>query len=168
MKRAKFLFFIFFLCCCATLAAQKKAPLEAYIFLNTECPISQAAVPAINSLVTKYNDLRFVSVFTGWDTKDQVEVFVKKYRLLSTIKHDKKHMLVDGWSVTTTPEVVLVNKKGFVLYRGLLDNSFAAPGQKRNGVTISYLDSAIRDYRVSGKIVLSYTTPVGCRIEPIR
>lgn len=153
------------LCCCIAASAQKKAQADVYIFLHTECPISQAAVPAVNRLIEKYPDVRFFSVFTHWDTKKQVGVFAKTYNLLSATKHDKKHLLVHAWSVTTTPEVVMLNRQGAILYRGLLDDSFAALGKRRDSVSNFYLENAIREYLFSGSVSTPYTKPVGCRIE---
>lgn len=167
MKRKIYLLFGVLLCCCIVVNAQKKAQADVYIFLHTECPISQAAVPAVNHLVKKYPHIGFFSVFTHWDTKKQVDVFAKTYNLLSATKHDKKHVLVNAWSVTTTPEVVMLNRQGAILYRGLLDDSFVTLGKKRDSASNVYLENAIREYLLSGSVSTPYTIPVGCRIESL-
>ncbi len=162
---SKYSILAFFVFATTLTCAQKNELLKAYIFFHTECPISQAYIPTINHLMEKYPSLKIISVFTKWDNKYEVAAFLSKYNLQTCIIHDKKHKLVNKYSATTTPEVVLINKQKEIIYQGLIDNHFISLGKKRETPTISYLDSAFLSYKFNQKIKIASTVPIGCKIE---
>lgn len=146
---------------------QETKSVVAYVFLSTECPISQAAVPSINMLAKKYPLVQFRAVFTFWDPVPQVHAFASKYSLGVPAICDEQHKLIQQWEVTTTPEVILLDGQQKLVYRGLLDNGYVALGQKRSTPITNYLDSALFELSSAGRVSLPFTKPVGCKIEPI-
>ncbi len=148
--------------------AQEGKSLKAYIILNTECPISQNAVQIVNDLKIKYPHIKFVSVFTAWDKKHEIDLFRKKYNLVTEIIHDKKHKLIMQLAALKTPEVFLLNPNKKIIYEGAISNQYVALGARKKGKISSYLEDAIKDYLLTGFVRTSKTIAVGCRIEDLK
>ncbi len=147
--------------------AQLKPILSVYIILNTECPVSQNIVPAINELKIKYPDVVFKSVFTSWDTKPEIEKFKKKYKLQTVIIHDKNHKLINFYSASKTPQVFLINKQKKIIYEGAINNQYVKLGIRKSTDVTSYLEQAITDYLSKGYVRIPKTNAIGCNIEPL-
>ncbi|MGB3183114.1 MAG: redoxin domain-containing protein [Cyclobacteriaceae bacterium] len=138
---------------------------EVYVFLFSECPISQKYIPVINELNEKYPDIAFTGIFTGWDKPKDVEAFKQKYGVRFGTILDKGNKMVEMLDATTTPEVFLFDNDMATLYRGQIDNWYYALGKYRSHTTRHYLDEAIDAY-LKGEIIQTVRTkPVGCLIE---
>ncbi len=158
---------LFFLLTSKSLVAQKKPNLTAYTILNTECPISQQIIPTINDLEKNYGDIKFIAVFTTWDTQGQINTFKKKYKLTTAIIHDKKHKLINSLSASITPEVFLLNKSKQIIYKGAISDQFIALGKRKKSGVTCYLEEAIKDYQNNKTVKVTSLTAVGCKIEPL-
>jgi hypothetical protein len=78
---------------------------------------------------------------------------------------DRRHELVKATGVTATPETALLDRNGKVVYRGRIDDSFAALGQPRRPVKDADLRNAL-DAVIAGKPVeKSETKALGCFIS---
>ncbi len=148
--------------------AQIKYKLTAIMVLNTECPISQNIVQTINQLKIKYPNVDFVSVFTAWDNKQQIQRFKKKYKLQTEIIHDQKHKLIMLLGASKTPEVFLLNNEKNIIYKGAVNNQYLALGTKKSTDITSYLEQAIKDYLKKGFVKVFKTNVIGCKIEPLK
>lgn len=148
--------------------AQAKKKLTAYIILNTECPISQNGVQIINNLKIKYSTVDFITVFTKWDTKQQIKVFRKKYRLLTEVIHDQKHKLITHLAASKTPEAFLINSSKKIIYKGAINNQYITIGKRKETMVTCYLEDAIKDYLLNGFVKISETNAVGCKIESLK
>lgn len=148
--------------------AQAKKKLTAYIIFSTECPISQNAVQIINDLKIKYPNVDFISVFSGWDDKQQIELFKKKYSLITKIIYDQKQKLITHLEASKTPEAFLINSSKKTIYKGAINNQYIAIGKRRGNSVSNYLEEAIKDYLLTGFVKISETSAVGCKIEPLK
>lgn len=148
--------------------AQAKKKLTAYIILNTECPISQNAVQIINELKIKYPTVDFISVFSGWDNKQQIELFKKKYGLITKIIYDQKQQIITHLKASKTPEAFLINSNKKTIYKGAINNQYIAVGKRRGNTISNYLEEAIKDYLLYGFVKISETNAVGCKIESLK
>jgi thiol-disulfide isomerase/thioredoxin len=143
------------------------------IFYTTECPICQKYVPILRGVSDSFPDVKFILVFTKWDTLQAIKDFstgsgnfqsspnLAKITLLS----DTKNKLIKKTKALTTPEAFLFNAKGQLQYRGAIDNWFYALGKYRPEATEHYLKNAITQFLKNEKITVSETKPVGCYIE---
>ena len=78
---------------------------------------------------------------------------------------DRRHELVKATGVTVTPEAAVVSREGKVVYRGRIDDSFAALGQPRRPVKDADLRNAL-DAMIAGKpIEKPETKALGCYIS---
>jgi hypothetical protein len=77
---------------------------------------------------------------------------------------DPRHDLVKAAGATITPEAVVVDPQGRVLYRGRIDDRYVSLGVERPIATRHDLDEALTDI-VAGKAPRQATTQaVGCYI----
>jgi thiol-disulfide isomerase/thioredoxin len=145
--------------------AQKK-PL-VIVFYDVECPICQTYAGRLQELYRKYNtQIDFKAVFPTKNTKiKDIKKFKKEYNFRLPFVLDSQHQLVEKWDATTTPEVILSNENGDILYRGAIDNQFVGLGKFRPKTTERYLQMAIESI-LSGKEIDKKTTePIGCLIN---
>jgi len=140
-------------------------------FITTDCPISNSYAPEIQRICSEYGpkkiscDLIYVDPdLTTAEVKKHVKDF--GYTNVPAIL-DSSQKLVHAAGATITPEAAIVGPAGQVLYRGRIDNVYAALGKRRPEATERELRKALNEI-VNGKaITTSQTQPVGCYIPPI-
>lgn len=134
------------------------------IFAATDCPISQKYVPILRGLADAHNDIKFIMVFSKWETLEAIKTFALDFNNI-TFLHDTENKLVKKLKATTTPEAFFYDKSQRLLYQGAIDNWFFALGRYRPQATELYLKNAITQYLKNEKITVSKTNPIGCLIE---
>jgi len=140
------------------------------IFVATDCPIANSYAPELNRLRDEYSSKRIEFLLVYPDpalTVEEVEKHVTEYGLTLPTKIDLDHTLVKKAGVTTTPEVAVFDAKDNLLYRGRIDNLYAAYGLRRRTVTERYLRDALDATLRGERPALSETKPIGCLIELI-
>jgi peroxiredoxin len=141
--------------------------LIAFVFLAEGCPICQSITPALNKLHTAYSDknLKIIGLFpSAISTDSSRAVFAKKYKISFELLADQDGQLAKKFNATITPEVVLLSSSGeAVIYRGLIDDSFAAVGKRRKVSKNQYLKNAIEIFFTTFE-PSTFTHPVGCKI----
>lgn len=138
---------------------------EVYVFLFSECPISQKYIPILNELDKKHPEIKFTGIFTQWDDEASMKAFNEKYGVNFDTRRDAGNKLVEMLDATTTPEVFFFDEDMTVQYRGQVDNWYYALGKYRNHTTRHYLDEAITSFLNNELIETIRTQPVGCIIE---
>jgi hypothetical protein len=142
---------------------------NAIFFISDECPISNAFGREIARICADYQskgvgcDLVYVDPAIS---DAQARNHAQEYGHGDYPKIvDRRHELVKATGVTVTPEAVVVNREGQVVYRGRIDDSFFALGQPRRPVKDADLRNAL-DAVVTGKPVEKpETTALGCYIS---
>jgi hypothetical protein len=66
---------------------------------------------------------------------------------------------------TITPEAVVIDKSGNVLYQGKIDDWIIALGKKRKSATTFYLDDALTAVKNNKVVKLKNVAAVGCIIQ---
>jgi hypothetical protein len=89
----------------------------------------------------------------------------RTFDLHAPVLLDTQHRLVNRFNATVTPETVVLAKDGKVLYRGRIDDSYAAPGKKRAAVTQHDLRDALDAIAAGRPIKKPETTAIGCLIQ---
>lgn len=143
--------------------------LTVYVFLATECPISQQMTLPLNEIITNFNefDIKWINVFTdGKRYKKLIFDFTTTYDLKSwKIIHNKKLKLANKYHAKVTPEVVLVNYAGDIEYQGAVNNWYYEWGKRRSLITEDYLEKAIKSYFEKRSIEIKKTDAIGCWIN---
>lgn len=163
------MFFLLFLGLAPALAAGPEAPLATVdLFVATDCPIANGYAPEIERLHQAYQ-AKGISIRLVFPDRDLTEEAVRRhladYGLTMTYAIDRDHALVKRASATTTPEAVVFDPKGVVIYQGCIDNRYSDLGDRRGTVTEFYLRDAL-DAILAGRIpAVAKTGAIGCLIE---
>ncbi len=148
-------------------AQDKTDSLDVFIFLAEGCPVCQSVTVEINRVQMEFQQspIKFYGIFPGkLSSGESRDAFKKKYKLKFDLLADSNQSISKKLNASITPEVVIVNKsKNEIIYRGLIDDSFAAVGKRRTVSKKTYLYDAIKTYN-NQSIISEFTNPVGCKI----
>jgi hypothetical protein len=137
-----------------------KKPFRVLVFLGTDCPISQDYIGVLNKISSQFGGVS--GAVPENISNKQIKSFQIDYQVAFPLELDKDHELVKKYSITVTPEVVLLDTFGNVLYRGAIDNWYYELGKHRQTVTEHYLIDAIQASIAGETIKIKEAKPVGC------
>ena len=138
------------------------------VFLSPDCPLSKNYAPVLTSLAKKHPGINFFGIFPGRSySSEEISEYGKGYGLNFPLLSDPSKQLSGYMKAKVTPEVMLINPQGVILYTGLIDNWAVSLGKKRQVITNHYLEEAISSYESGRQITVSHTEPVGCLINDI-
>ncbi len=140
------------------------------LFVATDCPIANGYAPEIERLYQAYRikGVTFRLVFPDRDLTDgAVQKHLADFAISLPFVIDRDHSLVKRAGATTTPEVVVSDGKGVLVYRGCIDNRYSDLGDLRGTVTEFYLRDALEAVLSGKKPTVGRTEPIGCLIENV-
>jgi hypothetical protein len=134
-------------------------------FYWQDCPICNSYAPEITRICASYTNFAFYVVQIDPDlTATAAKKHAAEYDLRAPVLLDPEHRLVKLAKATVTPEAVVLGKNGQALYRGRIDDLYAALGKKRAAATKHDLREAL-DAITSGKAIKRRETKaIGCLI----
>jgi thiol-disulfide isomerase/thioredoxin len=139
------------------------------LFVAHDCPVSNGYAPEFNRICKQYGPqgVKFFLVYVESDlSAAQAQAHVHDFGYTCTALLDPQHQLVKLSGTTVTPEAAVYTAAGKRVYRGRIDNQYAAIGQRREVVTRHDLRDAL-DAVLKGKpVAASETTAIGCFIPP--
>ena len=136
-------------------------------FLGTECPIAQRMLPELERLERELGPrgVRFLAIYPNVDeTREGIREQRRRAGLTGEAGLDPGQRLADRWHVTVTPEIVALAADGTLIYRGRVNDQYAALGKGKPAPTHHDLREALEAFLVTGKATGVRTVPVGCRI----
>lgn len=151
-----------------TLEEIKNNKATVFIFLATECPLSQSYTNTITRLNEKYREekIKFFAVFPGGKVEvNDIETFRNNYNFNLKSLLDEKKELTELLKATITPEAFVLDSKLQTLYSGRIDDWAPALGTKKQVVTSHDLDNALSAIVTGKDIPVKHTKAVGCFIE---
>ncbi len=141
---------------------------NALFFVTNECPISNSFAREIARICADYKSKGIGCALVYVDaalSDQQARKHAQEYGHGDYPKIvDRKHELVKATGVTITPEVAVVDRAGKVLYRGRIDDSFAALGQPRRPVKNADLRDALDAIDAGKPVAKPETKALGCYI----
>jgi hypothetical protein len=148
-------------------AAAAKA--NALFFVTNECPVSNSFAHEIARICADYKSdgiacsLIYVDPsITDRQAREHAHDFGHgDYPRIV----DRHHELVKATGVTVTPEVAVIDKAGKVIYRGRIDDSYAALGQPRRPVKNADLRDALNAIVRGKPVQRPETRALGCYIS---
>jgi peroxiredoxin len=138
------------------------------LFLSPDCPMCQNYTLTIKQMEEQYEKagIHFYGIFPGtWYSVEEIIRFKKEYQLNINMLLDKDKQLTHLLKATITPEAVVINHDGKILYQGRIDNWMYTAGKKRLVITKHELKDALEAIVNNRTISVSKTDPVGCLIE---
>ena len=142
-------------------------PLLLFIFLSPECPLCQNYTKPLNQLQQKFNQqINMYGIVPGaaYTTKDMA-AFQNKYHTVFPILIDAKKKFTHYLQATVTPQVILLDKEGTLIYTGAIDDWVQAQGKKKQQPTQHYLQDAIQQSLQPDVVKIKKTTAFGCKIN---
>jgi hypothetical protein len=141
--------------------------LNLLVFLSPECPLSINYTKTLNELATGFKGkVNFMGIIPGKSySLPQVDSFVHDYKLRFKVYIDKGKKVTKTVDATVTPEVVLFQNDGRIVYRGAIDDWAVAPGKNRQKASDHFLRKAIEASLADKLAVQKNTRPVGCLIN---
>lgn len=146
----------------------KPEKIKVILFLDPECPISNAYMKEIKSIYADYSakGITFEAIFPMSTATDQdIKAFLKKYNATFPGSTDPDLKKAKRYQATVMPEAVLVNGAGMVVYRGAIDDWYYGLGKSRPKATEFYLRNAIQATLDGNQVLKSRTEAYGCLIN---
>jgi thiol-disulfide isomerase/thioredoxin len=138
-----------------------------FIFLSPECPLCQKYSLVLNKLYREYGKkVGFYGIIPGktFDA-NTINRFSEKYKIAFPLYIDRTMKLSRYLQATATPEVILLDNRSELLYKGAIDDWFADLGKQRSGTTKNFLRDAL-DQQLGGEpVALKRTKAIGCYIN---
>jgi len=143
--------------------------LSLFVFISPECPLCQNYTKTLNQLTKQFKEkVKVVGIVPGaaYPAAD-VTAFAKKYHTDFLIGIDKEQLLTKYLQAAITPQVVLVDSIGNLVYKGAIDDWVIGLGKKKEKVTKHYLADAINQYLQLMPVVIKSTKAYGCKINDL-
>ena len=147
--------------------ALSSADYSLFVFLSPECPLCQNYSNVLNGLYKKFEgSINMYSIIPGnaYNQKD-VNTFASTYHIQFPLLTDATKKLSDYLKASITPEAILVDSKGQLIYKGAVDNLLEGLGKRRIKATSNYLEDAITAAINHQPITIKRTKAIGCKIN---
>ncbi len=151
-----------------SLEALSRKHLTVIYFVAPDCPLCQSYSLTMRQLSETYKgkNVMMLGVIAGTDYSDmEIITFKKKYSIPFTLYKDPDFLIVKQFEATITPEVVVLDTQGKVVYQGRIDNWAYELGKKRKVITEHNLNDALESVLKGEKVKVPRTKAVGCFIE---
>ena len=138
-----------------------------FIFLSPECPLCKNYSVTLNNLHQQFkNEIRFYGIIPGnaYSSKE-IKAFASNYQINFPLLTDSNKILSNYLQASITPQVILLDKKQHLLYKGAIDNWAVSLGKQRLQPTQFYLKDALEKSLQNELITIKRTKAVGCKIN---
>lgn len=150
------------------LGEDPRSPATVVVFLATECPISNEAVPGLNRLAATQakRKIQFFGVLSD-QTLSRADAVRHRdeFRIGFPVLFDPAGDLAKQLHATHTPQAVVVDPGGRLVYSGAIDDRYSDLTRRRPEARQHFLADALRAAVDNVQITVSRTEPVGCLIE---
>jgi len=142
-------------------------PFQLFIFLSPECPLSKAYTRTLNKLFDQYGErVAFFGCISGKGfTQKEIRSFISTYKIVFPLMVDESKKFTKYICATVTPEVILLNQKGEMIYKGAIDDWVAGLGKQKLTISKHYLEDAIIAALNNKEVVVKRTRSYGCLIN---
>jgi thiol-disulfide isomerase/thioredoxin len=142
-------------------------PFSLFIFLSPECPLCQNYLSLFNSLQEKYKtEIAFYGIVPGRAYPATViKEFASTYQVRFPLLIDSLKSLTRYLHATITPQVILLDNKNTLVYKGAVDDLLMGLGKRRVKVINEYLKNAIIQSLDNKMVTVKRTKAVGCKIN---
>lgn len=141
---------------------------RAFVFLSTECPVSNGSLNTLNDLHARFTgkgmDL-FGIVADSSVTRTRATEHFAEFKTTFPILFDASGLLVQALTPSHVPEAFVLDKDGTLVYRGAIDNAWEAIGRRRPEPEREFLADAVTATLAGQSVAVAETKPVGCAIE---
>jgi peroxiredoxin len=150
--------------------AGKKA--AVLVFTGTACPVSDAYFPRLEELSKAYESKGVVFLAINSNAHESVEEVAKHAKergITFQVLKDPKNLVADMALVQRTPEVLVLDGRARIRYRGAIDDQFMV-GKRKPKAEKEYVKDALDSILENKPIAVAATEVQGClldRVEPV-
>lgn len=147
----------------------QKAGAVVVAFLSPDCPMSNGYLPALAELHGRYagKGVAVVGVYPDPDvTAEQATAHAKEYKIPFPVLRDPTHAAVKSLGAAVTPQVVVLDARLAIRYRGRIDDGYSAR-MKAKLVTRHDLAAALDGVLAGKPGGVIETKAFGCAIAPL-
>lgn len=137
-------------------------------FVAPECPVSNRSLPAMQALATEFGSprVRFLGLYPEPDAPlETLRRHAADFRINFPLATDRRQALVAHTGVTVTPEAVIADGRGTLLYRGRIDDRFVGFGQERAQPTREEVREILSALRRGERPAFRTAAGFGCQIS---
>lgn len=141
--------------------------IHCYIFIAEECPISIYMTKPLKKAMESYsNQVDFYAVFPKKNSTNQTaKEFLEKYDLPDMeIVLDADQSFAKKTEATITPEAIITDSEGTILYRGRISDAYSAPGRMKHGTRNNELIQILKKISAGENVSESWKPAIGCYI----
>ena len=110
--------------------------------------------------------MNFIGIIPGTAyAKKEIHAYSDRYKISFDLLVDKQKKLSQYLEASVTPEVLLIEQNGNLVYRGAIDDWVVNLGKKKLKAEHEYLRTAIQQYLYHQPVLVQRTTPKGCYIN---
>jgi hypothetical protein len=136
------------------------------VFYWQDCPVSNGYAPELNRIAATHTNFAFYIVQVDPDlTPAAAREHARKFDLRAPVLLDPQHRLVKFARATATPEAVVIGRNGRILYRGRIDDHYAALEKKRAEATEHDLIDVLDNLAAGKPPGKTETQVMGCLIQ---
>jgi len=139
-----------------------------FIFMSPDCPLCISYTKTIMDLHETFHskNIGFYPVYAGtFHSVEEIMKFQSDYAFNLTGYIDPQYRFCNLVSATITPQAVVMNREGKILYTGAIDDWMYNTGKKKAVIRHHYLQDAIQSILSGQEVVPAQTEPIGCFIE---
>ncbi|NLT71020.1 MAG: redoxin domain-containing protein [Verrucomicrobiaceae bacterium] len=145
-------------------AGKKKA--VVLFFVSPYCPTSNTFGPEMKAIEGDFGDdfaFRYIHSDSSVKAADRLQ-HASMMGFESPVLDDSAQVLAKKWEAKTTPEVLVIDPEGKLLYRGRINDLYLAPTKRQREVTVNDLRDALTAIREGTPVAVPRTEAVGCSI----
>lgn len=139
-------------------------------FLGTECPLAKLYASRLVKLEQSFGEqgFQFLAINSNQqDSKSEWMAYLERNRIQFSAVKDRDQSLADRYSIQRTPEVVVVDRRDQILYRGRIDDQYL-PGVTRSKPQRNDLQIALSQIAAGEKVTVPETQPEGCLLGRVK
>ena len=143
-----------------------KADYSVLMFFAPDCPLCITFSKPFNELSALYPYFQFIAVQSGENySAMELKMYKDETGLKPRIFLDRDYRVANKFNASITPEFIVVNRNGDVLYQGLLDNRMKELGVYKQHWDQFYLKDAIQKVSNQEEVTVARTEAIGCVLE---
>jgi thiol-disulfide isomerase/thioredoxin len=153
------------------LAEARKSKAAVFLFLGTDCPLSNRYSPDLSRLFAEYSGrgVKFYAVHSDpFISAGQVRKHAREFGYPFPALLDWTQALARGTGATVTPEAAVISPGGKVLYRGRIDDRLVDFGKERQHPGRHDLRIALDEILAGKPVSKPFTKALGCDIPLTR
>ncbi len=149
--------------------ARQRKKAVVLIFTGLSCPVSEVYTPRLVELAKTYEPQGVVFLAINSNSQESAEDVAKRAKehgVTFPVLKDPRNLVADLALAERTPEVVLLDGRATIRYRGAIDDQYAV-GKRKPKAEKNYLTDAL-DAILAGKpVAVAATVVAGCPIERV-